>query len=198
MNKKAGTLQCYPLSAERWSDLEDLFGERGECGGCWCTYWRIARAEFEEKKGAGNKRLLKRLVKSGTFTGLLAYDNGESVGWCSVGPREDFPTLGRSRILARVDQQPVWSVVCFFVRKDHRNQGFTVELLKATVDYAKRKRVAIVEGYPVEPTRGTIPAPFAYTGLPSAFRQAGFVEVARRSPTRPIMRYYVKGLPAPG
>ena len=185
-------LDFYPVTPERWKDFETLFGERGACGGCWCMWWRLKRSEFEKQKGAGNKRAMKKIITSGEVPGLLAYANGHPIAWCSVAPREVFSALERSRILKRVDDNPVWSVVCFFVAKPYRRKGLTVEFLKAAVQYAKDQGAKIVEGYPVEPKKGITADVFAYTGLASAFRKAGFEEVARRSETRPIMRYFLK------
>jgi GNAT superfamily N-acetyltransferase len=182
-------LAFYPVTPHRWADLETLFGPRGACGGCWCMYWRLKRSEFEQLKGEGNRQLLKSIVESGEVPGLLAYHNGKPVGWVSIEPRPAFSALERSRILKPVDEQPVWSVVCFFVAKGYRRKGLTVALLKAAAEYARQQGAAIVEGYPVEPKVAKAPDPFVYTGLASAFRQAGFQEVARRSETRPIMRY---------
>jgi len=190
-NAPLPALKILPLTPARWGDLELLFGERGACGGCWCMYWRLTRSEYEKKKGLGNKKALRRIVDSGRPPGLLAYAGGKPVAWCAVGPREIYPVLERSRILARIDDEPTWSVTCFFVVRPFRRQGITFQLLKAAVDFAGRKGARVVEGYPVEPKKGSLPDVFAYTGLPSAYRKAGFVEVLRRSETRPIMRYFV-------
>ena len=184
-------LEFYPLTPRRWDDLVALFGPRGACGGCWCMWWRLKHSHFERQKGEENKRGLKRIADSGQIPGLLAYADGEPVGWCSVAPREAYPRLGRSRILKRVDNQPVWSVVCFFVDKRFRRRGVTVKLLGAAVEHAEKHGAKIIEGYPVEPRKGSTPDPFAFTGLVSAFRKAGFVEVLRRSDTRPIMRCHI-------
>lgn len=184
-------LVVHPLTEERWDDLEDLFGERGACGGCWCMAWRVSRSQYEKQKGAGNKRALKRMVKKGEIPGILAYSGGRPIGWCSLAPRETYPVLGRSRILRPVDEAPVWSVVCFFVAKPYRRRGVSVELLRASVRYAKRRGARILEGYPVDPHRDQADV-FVFTGLKSAFVAAGFTEVARRSPTRPIMRYQIR------
>ena len=181
----------HPLTPERWPDFEKLFGPRGACGGCWCMYWRLTRAQYEEQHGELNRRNIKALVDSGNVPGIIAYVGEEPVGWCSVAPRQEFSTLGRSRILKPVDEQPVWSVVCFFVARSQRRKGLTVELLKAAVNFARTSGARIVEGYPVEPKAGKAPDVFVYTGLLSAFTQAGFTEVLRRSETRPIMRYYL-------
>ncbi len=181
-------LRFLPLTRSRWRHLETLFGERGACGGCWCMFWRLARSRFESQKGAGNRRAFKKLVDTGALPGILAYRDGQPIGWCAFGPRDAYPVLGRSRILKPVDGRPVWSVTCLFVARQHRRRGVTIGLLRAAAGHAARRGASILEGYPVEPSSGRIPDVFAWTGLPSAFRKAGFAEVARRSPTRPIMR----------
>jgi GNAT superfamily N-acetyltransferase len=181
----------HPLTSAYWQDFEKLFGPRGACGGCWCMYWRLTRTQYNEQQGEFNRRNMKALVDSGSVPGILAFSEDEPVGWCSIAPREEFSTLGRSRILKPVDELPVWSVVCFFVARKGRRQGLTVQLLHAAIEYARSNGARIIEGYPVEPKAGVSPDVFVYTGLASAFTRAGFTEVARRSETRPIMRYYL-------
>ena len=185
-------LTFQTLTPSRWKDLVRLFGERGACGGCWCMWWRLKRSEYELQKGEGNRKTMRRIVLSGEVPGLLAYDGGRSVGWCSVAPRESFPVLGRSRILKPVDDRPVWSIVCFFVDRELRGQGVSVALLRAAADYVRRRGGKVLEGYPVEPKKSPMPAVFAHTGLAAAFQKAGFEECARRSETRPIMRRYLE------
>src|SRR5262245_38185484 len=104
------SLECHPLTAGRWADLEQLFGERGACGGCWCMVWRLPRKQWEAQKGAGNREALRALVEGGEAPGLLGYLDGRPVGWCAVAPRPNYPALARSRVLAPVDEEPVWSV----------------------------------------------------------------------------------------
>lgn len=179
----------FPLNPERWDDFERLFGVRGAVGGCWCMWWRLKAKTFAQQKGEANRLAMRALVESGPPPGILMYHHGEPVGWCSLGPRQAFGRLERSRVLKRVDEQDVWSVVCFFVAKAHRRQGVMTALLRAAMAYAHQQGARILEGYPVEPKQGVTPDVFAYTGLASVYRQLGFVEVARRSPTRPIFRY---------
>jgi len=151
-------------------------------------WWRRTRADYEAQKGAGNRRALRDLVARGAVPGLLGYDDGKAVAWCALAPREAYPRLERSRILKPVDDQRVWSIVCFFVSRSHRQRGVSGEMLRAAVEWVGRQGGSILEGYPVEPESGRVAPLFAYTGLARTFRSAGFVECARRSPTRPIMR----------
>jgi GNAT superfamily N-acetyltransferase len=151
-------------------------------------WWRLKRSEWEQKKGAANKRAFKRIVRSGEVPGILAYEGRDPVGWCCVAPRETFAALERSRTLKRVDEEPVWSVTCFFIPRAHRNRGVASGLLRAAAEYARKKGAKILEGYPVEPRKGKMPDAFAWTGTASIFSRAGFKEVARRSRTRPIVR----------
>lgn len=181
-------IDVRPVTPDRWEDMASLFGERGACGGCWCMWWRLSAGEFEAGKGEPNRRAMEAIVRSGEVPGLLAYADGEPVGWCSVAPREAFPRLARSRILRPVDDRPVWSVVCLFVNRPWRRRGVSVALLEAAAAYAGSREGTVIEGYAVEPRKDTIPDAFAFHGLASAYLAAGFVEVARRSPTRPIMR----------
>lgn len=184
------SLDFYPLTQDSWEDFEALFGVHGAVGGCWCMWWRLKRSEFNALKGEKNKEAMKNIVSSGDVPGILAYMDGKAVGWCSIAVRETFPVLDRSRVLKRIDDQPVWSIVCFFIDKGYRHKGISARLLKAALDYAKEQGAEIVEGYPVDPKRGSTADLFAFTGLRSMFVKAGFVEVERRSETRPIMRYY--------
>ena len=180
-------LTFHPLTLDRWRDFEILFGQNGACGGCWCMAWRLTSKEFKERQGEPNRCAMKRIVATKTPPGLLAYAGQEPVGWVAVAARETFVRLAGSRVLAPVDDQAVWSIMCFFVRKDCRKQGLSTELLNAAAKFAKKNKAKILEGYPQE-LKKYLPAPFVWTGLASAFRKAGFEEVARRSKARPIMR----------
>jgi GNAT superfamily N-acetyltransferase len=150
-------------------------------------WWRLTRAQWNRCKGEGNRMAFRKLVRSGPEPGVLAYADGKPVGWCAVAPREQYPALDRSRILKPVDDQPVWSVTCFYIARGFRHQGLSARLLEAAVDFARVRGAKIVEGYPHDTSKATADV-FVYTGLVSAFRNAGFKEVARRSKTRPIMR----------
>ncbi len=153
-------------------------------------WWRVTTSEFSKRAGEGNRRAMKALVEAGEVPGILAYADGNPVGWCSVAPRERFGRLERSPILKRVDDAPVWSIVCFFVAKDYRGKGMMVPLLRAAVEYARRNGATVVEGYPVEPKESGLTGCDGFTGIVSPFRKAGFVEITRRR-NRPIMRYYL-------
>ncbi len=151
--------------------------------------WRLPRIQFELQKGEGNKLAMKSIIDSGEVPGILACHNTKAIGWCAIAPKTSFPALSRSRILRPIDDRPCWAVACLFVDKSCRKKGVATELLRAAAEYANSQGAEMVEGYPVEPkTEKDIPPVFAWTGIPRAFICAGFQEVARHSPTRPIMR----------
>jgi len=177
-----------PLTPDTWDDLTALFGPSGAYANCWCMWWCLSRAEFARWSADQRREGLQARVAAGEVPGILAYLDGEPAAWCSLGPRERFPSLERSRTLARVDDAPVWSIVCFYVPRSHRRHGLSVTLVRAAVDHAAGQGAVLVEAYPVDPRGGTVDAAAAFTGLLPAFERAGFVEVARRSPRRPIVR----------
>jgi len=185
--------KIVPLTPDRWADFETLFGPHGACGGCWCMFWKLPRKEFSAGEGEINRSAQRQIVLSGQIPGLLAYRDGIPVGWLAVEPRDHYPVLKNSRILKPLDDLHVWSLTCFFVAKKYRNQGLTVALLKSAIDFVAEQGGKVLEGYPVEPRDAEKMSPiFIYHGLASAFIKAGFFEAARRSETRPIMRYVIK------
>lgn len=186
----SGDLEFHPLTPERWGDFEELFGEHGAYSGCWCMWWRVSRARFQKQVGEGNRRAMKAIVESGEVPGILAYHGGKAVGWCSVAPRENFASLERSPKLRRIDDRPVWSVVCFYIPKEYRRRGLMRLLLEAAVEYARGNGAEVVEGYPVDVPE-SITGSSGYMGLKPVFRAAGFKEVARSGERQSIMRYYI-------
>ncbi len=187
------TTNIHPLTIDRWNDFEQLFSPRGACAGCWCMYWKLPRKDFTAGQGDLNRLAQKEIVTSGKVPGLIAYLDGFPAGWLAVEPRENYPVLNNSRILKRIDELPVWSVTCFFVARKFRNSGLTVALLKASIGFVAEQGGKVIEGYPVDPLSDSkMPPAFVYTGLMSAFIQAGFTEAGRRSEKRPIMRYAIK------
>lgn len=191
VGRLTSSLSFRPATAEQWADLEELFGERGACGGCWCMFWRVPRKQYERDKGAGNKRAFKKIVTSNRKPGVIAYYGKEPIGWCAIAPRDEYVGLERSRILMPVDEKPVWSVSCLFIKKPYRRKGFSGQLLRAAVEFAASQGATTIEGYPVEPSMDKMPDPFLWHGVPSAFKAAGFKEVLRRSKSRPIMRFEI-------
>lgn len=181
----------HPLTPERWADLEDLFGEHGAVGGCWCMFYRLPARRYEAQKGEGNHAALKALVDAHHPPGLLAYEGDEAVGWVSVAPRNEYVRLKTSRVLKPVDSSPVWSIVCLFVRPGHRRQGLSLHLVRGAVEYAASQGARIVEAYPLDIESDSYPEAFAEMGFMSTFVEAGFSEVTRHSPRRPIMRAYI-------
>lgn len=178
-------LHIHPLTPDCWDDLEALFGENGAVGGCWCMWWRMNGREYDANKGANNREAFKSIVERGDAPGLLAYDEGRAVGWCSIAPRETFAARfnNRSPMFKPVDDLPVWSIVCYFIHKDYRSQGIANALLDAAVTFAKDNGATTVEAYPKEAPPERMTDNFVYTGTLDMYRKAGFVEVARRQTT---------------
>lgn len=184
-------ISFHPLTQKLWRDFELLFGENGACGGCWCMHWKLRGKALSENKGGGNRQIQKSIVDAKVVPGLLAYLDGYPVGWVAIEPRSQYPKLAHSRVLKPVDDQEVWSVTCLFVEKKHRRHGIAIGLLRAAVEHAKAHGAKIVEGYPIASEKEAPPV-FIFTGTPSAFEQAGFKEVARHAPTRPIYRFVIQ------
>jgi GNAT superfamily N-acetyltransferase len=149
--------------------------------------WRVTSADYQRSTTESRAATLEELVRKGTPVGVIAYVDGDPVGWCSIAPRDTYAALERSQALPRVDDAPVWSVVCFFVARRVRRQGLTLGLLKAAVEYARSQGAEIVEGYPVEPGSRL----YTYMGSPSTFRRAGFHDVTPAGRARRVMRCVV-------
>lgn len=179
-------VEFYPLTPARWSDFEILFGPNG-CAGCWCMWWRMTNKEFTTSGKDGRKNALRTLVHRGVEAGLMAYADGIPAAWVTVAPRTEYLRLETSHILAPVDDQPVWSMPCFFIHRNYRQIGLMGQLIRAAVEYAKSHGAKIVEAYPYEPQK-KMSILSIYTGVASTFIREGFVEVARRSDQRPIMQ----------
>jgi GNAT superfamily N-acetyltransferase len=152
-------------------------------------WWRISRKQFESNGNEGNRQAMYNIVHSGEVPGILAYHGDKAIGWCSVAPRECFASLNRSPVLRRIDGQPVWSIVCFYIAKAYRHQGVTHALIQAAIDYAREQGGTIIEAYPTIPKDGQLAPTSSFMGLPSVFQKAGFVECARPSKRKMIMRY---------
>src|SRR5688500_17317208 len=190
-------LEIAPLTEARLPDLGALFAEGGDPKRCWCAFWRVRGSGWQDWTAAKNRTVLEGLAGRDPAPGLVAYSESRAVGWVSVGPREDYERLEHSKVLARVDDKPVWSIVCFVVSKSVRGRGVARELLAAAVDYAREHGATLVEAYPVDTERGRVPAASAYTGALSMFERAGFDVVERRqwnatTPGRPIVRRAIR------
>jgi GNAT superfamily N-acetyltransferase len=171
-------LVIEPLTADRFDALAALFKEGGDPRWCWCMFWRLRGKDFAEGKVPQLRQRLHDLAAGPLAPGLVAFRAGRAVGWCSLGPREDFERLERSRIIPRVDDAPVWSIVCFAVSKAARGEGVAVALLDAAARWAAEQGARLLEAYPVDTTNGTIESGSAYTGTLPMFERAGFKVVA--------------------
>jgi GNAT superfamily N-acetyltransferase len=179
-------LTVRPLTPDLWPAFADLFGKHGACNGCWCMYWRIGGA-YNQRPREKNKAAFKAVVKKGPPPGLLAFEGDKVVGWAQLTPRAVLPHLDRGRFTRKLDDVPVWSLTCFFIRKGHRGKGVMTALLDAAIDYAKAMNAPALEAYPVK-TDTKRSNSGMYTGAASSFTRAGFKTVAVPAPHRPLMR----------
>jgi GNAT superfamily N-acetyltransferase len=195
------TLEIQSLTPDRLPDLASLFNQGGDPKWCWCAFFRVRSVDFATATPAGNRRVLEGAVEAtaaeGRAPGLVAYRDGEAVGWVSVGPRDDYERLQHSKVLGPVDEKPVWSIVCFVVARAARGQGVARALLDAAVDYAREHGATLVEAYPVETDGGRVPPAHAFKGTLGMFERAGFEVVERRransaSAPRPIVRRSIR------
>jgi GNAT superfamily N-acetyltransferase len=178
-------LAIRPLTSDLWPALEDLFADSAICQRCWCMYWRIGPA-YRRRRSQDNRAAFRSVVTDGPPPGLVALDGELAVGWCQLGPRASLPQLAREWRLRTVDEQPVWSISCFYVRKSHRRRGVNAALIAAALEAARRAKAPALEAYPFD--RELSPSSTS-TGFASTFARAGFQIVARHIPARPIMRY---------
>jgi GNAT superfamily N-acetyltransferase len=194
-------IEIHPLTPARLADLATLFDQGGDPKTCWCSWYRLRNVDFGTATPASNRRVLEDAVTTlgaqQRAPGLVAYRDGEAVGWVSLGPREDYDRLTHSRVLAPIDDKPVWSIVCFVVGRRHRGQGIATALLDAAVDYARAHGATLLEAYPVDTTGGRVSAATAYKGTVGMFERAGFAVAERRranrsSPERPIVRRRIR------
>jgi ribosomal protein S18 acetylase RimI-like enzyme len=186
-------LTVLPVTPERWTDLEAIFKAKG-CAvarGCWCMAYRRSGSQAQPPPGTThaevNRAQLKALVDAGRPPGLIGYRGKVPVGWISIGPREEYTRLARSPIMKPIDDQPVWSVICFVVPAEYRGRGVAEALLAGAVAYAKKHGAKLIEAYPVDrPSRSRDDS--MWFGAKSMYDKAGFFEVARRKAQRPVVR----------
>ena len=183
--KMTPKLKIRPLTSDLWPALEDLFGPKGACNNCWCMYWRIGSAYRKQPPGK-NKAALHQIVKTGPPPGLIAFDGDKAVGRCQLTPRAELPWLDRTSRFKRVDDLPVWSISCFYIRIGYRRKGVTSVLIAGAIKAAKRAKAPALEAYPLDADK----TPSASgTGYATTFARAGFKTLARPTPPGPIMRH---------
>jgi len=186
-------LTVLPLTPDRWPDIEAVFNAKGctVARGCWCMAYRRSVIPFVPPAGVtsadANRADLQALVDSGKPPGLIGYSGAVPVGWISLAPRDEFKRLENSLVMKAVDEQPVWSIICFVVPSQYRGQGVAAAMLKGAVAHARKQGAKLLEAYPMDfPGRSSNDS--MWFGAKSMFDAEGFEEVARRRPRHPIVR----------
>jgi GNAT superfamily N-acetyltransferase len=174
------------MSAD-WAAVQQLLGRDGERG-CWCQYWRLSSSDYAARAPGAGAELMRAQLAGQPSPGVVCYVNGEAAGWCGLWPRSRFERLNRSRTIPQIDDVPVWSIVCFFVRVGFRRRGVAAALLRGAIDYARASGAPALEAYPIDAGGQRLDVSFSYVGFTSLFERAGFepvVETDARSAGRP-------------
>jgi len=175
-------VRIEPLTEASWEPLAALFREGGDPRWCYCQFWRLRSRDFAALKVAQLRDRLHEQAASDQPPGLVALEGDRAVGWVSVAPRDDYQRVVHSKVIPKIDDRPVWSVVCFAVSQTARHRGVGTALLDAAVGFARSSGATALEAYPVSLAPGeTIPATAVYTGTLSMFERAGFRVVADRA-----------------
>ena len=185
---KQQKLRFDSLTSATWKQFETLMGVKGGCGNCWCMYFRLPYKDFQENKPDANKKMIKQLVNKGLPQGLIASTDQEPIGWIAMAPREDYMKLEKARVFKRFDDKPVWSITCFFIKKQFRHMGLSRQLIKGAVDFAKTKKIKTLEAYPAIPYDEKVPHAFLWVGVLSSFINNGFKIVKQQSKSRAMVR----------
>jgi predicted GNAT family acetyltransferase len=189
-------LRVAPANEVPFTDVEAVFGTRGDPAHCWCQWYKIPGSDWRRFGDEGlRERLQEQVHSSGIGRGLIAYDGETPVGWCAVEPRSDLPRVRQSTIVKGATAHPdfddsaVWAVSCFVVPRNHRGRGVARALTEAAIDFARSGGARVVEAYAVDPSIRTKVTPDAlFHGTVSMFARAGFTEVARPRPDRAVMQ----------
>jgi GNAT superfamily N-acetyltransferase len=172
----------YPATSDRFQDVATILAPRKpDTPACWCLTYRLSSAENGRLTPRERPQHLADLCARDVAPGILAYVDGHPAGWCAVGPRSDFARLRTSRTIPKIDDAPVWSIVCFIVRAAHRRKGVAHALIEGAVEYAASCGATVVEGYPVDTEGARISGSFAYVGTVPLFERAGFTRVIETS-----------------
>ena len=173
-------LRFAEVNEATYSDFEKLFQAKGGPRYCWCMAWR----DMPDRSHATNeerKRKMTAVIEAGTPVGILAYSEGEPVGWCSVAPRETLRKLSPEQDNGELS---IWSIVCFYVPRSLRGGGLAPALLDAAVKHAFKKGARVVEAYPVDPDSPS----YRFMGFREMFSARGFRETGTAGSRRHVMR----------
>ena len=175
-----GTLTFKPVTAATVGDFEALFGAKGGPNWCWCMAWRATSAEIKDAKSPERKKQMLGRINDGIPVGLIAYDDGQPMGWVSVAPKATF----QKGLGGEAEADKVWSLTCLWIARSHRKQGLSTQLIEAAAKHAKKHKAKLVEAYPVDPDSPS----YRHMGFVPAFERAGFEKHGKEGTRRHVMQ----------
>ena len=183
-----------PLTPDLWPAFEDLFGKQGACYGCWCTYFRLPPAARKANDSQQKKEIIRERIQAGPPPGVLAFDDGQAIGWMQIGPRADVPEWnnagrGSAPVAAGDAFDPsVWAISCFFLRSKARGKGLSHGLVSSGLVFARENGARFVDACPIDRSKSSRSVGL-FVGSTRVFEKAGFSKLVERKAGRPLMRY---------
>ena len=185
MDTKVPFLIFRAVTKDSWRDFETLLESRGGPKSCWCMIWRVTAEESKHTDGKSRKAFMHQRVSQGTPVGILGYLYGQPVAWCSIAPKKGYRNLTDKH---PTETENVWSLVCYYVKREHRSKGFFKQMTKAAISYAQENGAVAIEAYPVEPNSPS----YRFMGFVQTFEEIGFKEIGRAGSRRHIMTLNVE------
>jgi GNAT superfamily N-acetyltransferase len=186
------TITTEVATTARWDDVQHALTGGGDGASCQCIWPMLSNKDWNETTTPQRTEMLRAEIGEGPPPGIIAYVDGEAAGWIRIGPRTKQARIPRTRIIAAATPEPfdddsVWAVTCFVVRREHRGSGLNLELLRAAVDYARESEARLIEGYPVDTGGEKQRSNELFHGTVGTFLAAGFTETAELKPGRTLV-----------
>ncbi|WP_309103777.1 GNAT family N-acetyltransferase [Microbacterium sp.] len=190
------TITTEVATTDRWDDLQHALTGGGDGASCQCIWPVLRNKDWNETTLPQRTEMLRAEIDEGPPPGIIAYVDGDAAGWIRIGPRARQARIANTRMIAAataepLDDESVWAVTCFVVRREYRGKGLNGELLRAAVDYARSSGARLIEGYPVDTDGAKMPSNDLYHGTARTFLSAGFERSAELKPGRTLVTMHL-------